>query len=200
MNFILSFALGVFFVSSTALAANLSLVSGFYKKSEPDAGFGTSQVSLGARLGFGASQNKQWYGEARFGSVSYSGDGAPDGSTTISIGGGQYYFLRSFGSGVRSYLSWLVGYLNEESELNATSKTKSSGLFYGGNAGFRFDLSSSFFFDLNANLFESALMATDTTEVTAGGTSSKSETKRTELYMDSFGGVDDLTFSVGIEF
>jgi hypothetical protein len=108
--------------------------------------------------------------------------------------------MRGFGSGVRSYLSWLAAFRNEQTSPNETTEIESSGLFYAGAAGFRFDFSPSFFLDIQATLFESALMATDTTKVTVGGATEETETKRTEIYVDSFGGVDDVSFGVGLEF
>ncbi len=188
------------FFSGSAQATDLSLISGFYKKSAPDVGNGSSQFSLGARLGFGSSQqSRQWFAQANFASTSYSGDGAPAGETSLALGGGQIYFLKNFG-GARSYLSWLLAFQNNETSNTNVTKLKSSGLFYGGNAGFRFDLSKDFFLDLNAQLFTSALVATDTVETSAGGTTTKTETKRTEIYLDTLGGVNDLTIGLGLEF
>lgn len=185
--------------SVPAFADELSLLSGVFRSQEDDPGFKRQEISLGGRYGFEMAPEARdnWFIEARLASVSYSGDNPPDDSTDITVGGGQVYYFRKFGKGIRSFLSWFAG-INKASEAAVGTKTETTGLVYSGNAGFRFDFSKSIFVDVEAILFTSALQETRKTTTTATGV--ETETKRTELFADTFSGSDSLRFGVGMVF
>lgn len=185
--------------SAPAFADELSLLSGLFRSQEDDPGFKRQEISIGGRYGFEIDQEARtnWFLEARIASVSFSGDNPPDDSTDITAGAGQVHYFRKFAKGIQSYLSWFAG-VRSSSSADVGTKTESTGLVYAGNAGFRFDFSKTVFLDLEANLFTSALQETTKTTTTATGV--ETESKRTELFADTFSGVDSLRFGVGMYF
>ncbi len=188
-------------VTTQAGAHDLSLLSGFYRSSKIDPGLGQSEISIGTRYALKPSADQsQWFIRAKITSVSYSGDNAPDGGLNLELGGGKLYFLKKFSSDIRSYIAWDVYFLNSKVAENNTTEVESNGLLYGGHAGFRFDLSKALYFDVDAKLFESALTAKTTTRNTAVTPAEEKERSQTEIYVQSFTGLDAVTLGLGYLF
>lgn len=187
--------------ANLGFAKELSLMSGFYRGQDGDGQPTKREISIGSRFGFDIVDRSMWYAQARITSTSYSGDNAPDGSTGLLLGGGQYYFLKSFEKGIHSYLAWLGYFMNEKDSPNVGTEIESNGLFYAGSAGFRFDFTKSIILDMEVQFFNSGLTSKTTTTTTAGGVSSETSTKKTELYAQSFtGGTNSLLFNLGYQF
>jgi hypothetical protein len=187
--------------ANLGFAKELSLMSGFYRGQDGDGQPTKREISLGSRFGFDIADRKMWYLQARLTSTSFSGDNAPDGSTGILLGGGQYYFLKTFDKGIHSYLAWLGYFMNESNSPAAGTEIETNGLFYAGSAGFRFDFTKSFILDIEVQFFNSGLTTKSTTTNTAGGVSTETSTKRTELFAQSFaGGTNSMLFNLGYQF
>ncbi len=194
----LLFLLGI---ADLAFAKELSLMSGFYKGQSGDGQPTRKEISVGSRFGFDITDRTMWYLQARVSSTSYSGDSAPKGSTGLLLGGGQYYFLKSFDKGVYSYLSWLAYFKNQEESTSATTTVEENGLYYAGSAGFRFDFTKTIVFDIEVNFFDSGLTSKSTTSTTTGTSTTKTTQKKTELYAQSFAqGTNSLLFNLGYQF
>ncbi|MFK7823076.1 MAG: hypothetical protein AB8G05_02905 [Oligoflexales bacterium] len=194
MGFKKLFLACIFTFSFSAMADDLSLLSGVYRSSEIDGGISETETSIGARYGLKIFSKAQWFVQARLTSTSYSGDNAPDGASGFEVGGGQKYFYRSFSSRIVPYLSWL-GLFSSASSANATTETSTQGIFYGGQVGLKFVFDKSFFVDFESSLFLSALNSTST--VKNIGTGDEVKTTRTELYVDTIGEVQNMVVSLG---
>lgn len=185
--------------SGPAFADELSLLSGFFRSQEDDPGLKRQEISLGGRYGLALNTETRslWFVEARLASISYSGDNPPDDATDLTLGGGQVYFFRNYGKAIHTFLSWFAG-LQTSSSATGNTSTESTAIVYGGNAGFRFDFSKKIFVDMEANLVTSAL--TRSTKTKTDATGAETESKATELYVDSFSGTESLRFGVGYIF
>jgi hypothetical protein len=159
-------------------AKEVSLMSGFYRGQDGDDQPTKRQISVGSRFGFDIVDRSMWYVQARITSTSYSGDKAPDDSTGLLLGGGQYYFLKSFDKGIHSYLAWLGYFSNEKDSPNVGTEVETNGLFYVGSAVFRFDFTKFIIMDVEVQFFNSGLTSKTTTTTTAGGVSTETSTKK----------------------
>ena len=164
-------------------------MSGLYRSSSEDQGNDSTEISAGGRYALKVQNASQWFGQAQIVSTSFKGDNAPDDQTVLQVGGGKRYYFKRFSPRFIPYLSWLALLSSSDQGEN-----KQTGVFYSGIFGVRIPLSPKFFVNFETNLFTSALTATE--ETGTGETSNK--TTRTELYIDSVGGINDSVFSVGL--
>ena len=186
-------------------STEISAVSGFYnsektKKDGSDNG-GMSTISLGGRFHQFLSEDQQWFLESSLALTSWdapSGMKAPSNATSIRVLGGIRQFFTEFSQVVIPYAAVYGGYQSIKTGsvgVEATENEK-SGLYYFGAVGFRMDVAAETFFELECELFESALFGTETTKT--GGT--KSETSSTDLSVDTSNGVSgNLTIALGME-
>lgn len=194
--------------------AEVSLMSGIYKQADyetdgDDAGK-ESTIDLGTRYGDKLDEDTTWYGQGRLTMRSYEEgelDAAPSNSTSLSLGYGTRFDFDSFTETSFPYLTLLGEYKNDKrADINGNSftETEKNGLYYSAGVGVRVGLTIDVFLDLESQLFESALFATEKTETTTvapdgSETSSESETQKTELFVDSFEGFfNSVTVSVGM--
>jgi hypothetical protein len=183
-------AIGLGF-ASTLKAEEVSFVQGFYKSNEVDGGTESQQISLGGRYGLDPKDDVYWFAQGSLTQTSYSGPNAPDGGLGISLGGGQRYIMPRFSSRFVPYFSWLAEFRNTKA-----GQTETNGIFYSGQAGLRLLYSPKFFVDLEATIFSSALTSTEETSNGAGG---QTKTTKTELFIDSFGSINDMVVSMGMK-
>ncbi len=145
-----SIALAFLFVSSLSVAGEVSLLSGGFssikKGSEK-----SSVFELGGRYHEAYDKNIELYYLLGLIFRNYSQGGDSNG---IEIGGGARYYGTPFSSQIKPYVALQAWYKNDEQKL---LKTKESGLYYGGLLGLRFGFNEKVFFDLEGDLFESAL-------------------------------------------
>lgn len=187
-------------LSQTVKAHDISLLSGFYRKEEVQNSIGRSEISLGARYALRPAADQQWFVRAEIASVSYSGTNAPDGATNFRLGGGKLFFIKKWANDIRAYLAWDANFISARNVDNVTTETETAGLLYGGHSGFRFDLTKAFYFETDFQLFESALTQTVTVRNRGATPPSEVETKKTEIYMQTFTGIEDLRFGLGYIF
>ncbi|MDA9951271.1 hypothetical protein N9D31_01725 [Oligoflexaceae bacterium] len=190
----------------------ISAVSGFYQsskvKNNGSNGGGQSKISIGGRVHQFTTEDQQWFAYGGLAITTFdapSGGKAPDNSTSITLLGGYRQFFTEFSQVVIPYLSVYGGYMSDKSATastataeNATSgftETETSGLYYYGAVGFRFDVAANTFFEIEAELFQSALFGTTTTK----NGDSKSETTTTDLFVNTTGALDKMTIAVGME-
>jgi len=200
--------------SQTTEAAEISVLSGLYKqeksKTNGDSTGGQSETEIGARYGDDFDQGMIWFGQGRLTLRSYEaakGGKSPSSSTSLRLGGGLRLYFDAFTQGLTPFVYGLAEYVNDNTaSVNglAYTENETSGLFYEGYAGFRFGLDSVIFLDLEANLFSSALTATTRSETVspdgAGGTTTtKSETSRTEVYVDTRDPFSSFVVSLGVK-
>ncbi len=201
--------------ASTVLASELSLVTGLYqyKKYDP---VKESRFNLGGRYGefFSDSKNLLWYVDGALGTVSYSGRGAPDDGLEVKIGGGVRLFFEPLGDRFRPFAG-VGGDFRTTKQFDddalVPADVETSGIYYFADAGIRllmgnlaeFEASDvSVFLDFQANLFTSALFATEKRTVTDPTTGAKTENKRTnfDLYVDGQNNGLDMTVALGLIF
>lgn len=187
--------------SQLSFAHDLSLLSGFYRSDKLENGPESTEISFGARYALRpAKDQSQWFVRGEVASLSYSGPNAPEGATNFLLGGGKLYYIKKMASDIRSYLAWEASFLSRKDQAGGGSELESSGLLYAGHAGFRFDMNKGFYFEIDAQLFESALIATETTRDATATPAVESKRKRMEVYLESFSGVEDLRFGLGYVF
>lgn len=197
---------------SVAQAAELSLVSGFFRTEErevadADAGKKTT-IDVGGRFSEQLDGQLFWFGQGMLTLKSYDkgdvGD-APSDSTSLNAGGGIRYYFAKLSENVSPF-AYGVALFKNEKDGSATGvsieETETNGLFYGAHFGIRLGLGTDFFVDFETQLFESALFANETTEtetVTATGTTkSQDETKKTELYVNTTGALQSCVIALGM--
>ena len=200
-------------IAGQAMAADITLVSGFYKKSNEkingNSKGSVSTISLGGRYQDDLSSETAWIGQGAVNLKSYTGSSgtlAPDNSVGILIGGGIRYYFKPFATSVVPYVSGVANLQNDKSAKWTDTgyvQTTESGLYYGANAGIRAGLGDNFFVELELPFFSSPLFAVTKTEtVTQTGntsTSSKNETTETALYASSSGQLNDVRLGVGMK-
>ncbi len=206
-NLLLALVVSLVWVSS-ASAGEISMVSGLYKseKVKTAAGStGASTIELGARYAEPFDDTMHWFGQGDLTLRSYSGDGAPDDSTSLELLGGVRMYYPSFSLSVTPFLSVYGGYKAETSvsSWSPVTEVEVSGLYYFGSAGFRFNLATSAFLDIEVEAFESALFATEKTTVAGTPPAGSTETKttKTELFASTFSpSLAGLKVGVGFRF
>lgn len=204
-------ALGVF--TTAAYAADISLVSGLFKKESSkiegkNAG-STSVFGLGGRFHDDLDEMLAWYGQAELGMNSYSapdGRRSPDNGVSLKFGGGVRHYFKPFATAVVPFAS-VGGDVRNQKEVVWTSNgyvdTQTNGLYYNAAIGLRTGLDSNIFVELELPLFDRALFAVaKKTTIVDGATpsESKEETTYNELWVDSFGPLQAARVAVGYKF
>lgn len=164
---------------------------------------GETNITIGGRAHQFATEDQQWFGEARIALTSWdapSGSKAPSNATSIWLLGGFRQFFTEFSQVVIPYAQLYGGYKSQKTGQVSTPEaieTEESGLYYYGALGFRFDVSSSMFIELESTLFESALFGTRTEKKNDG---SKTETSSTDLFVSTAGVANaQLMIALGAE-
>lgn len=197
--------------ASQAMATELSLLTGLFQNSKNDP-VKENRISLGGRYGefLADSKNLLWYVDAGLGMVSYSGRGAPDDGTEITVGGGARLFFDPLGERFRPFVG-LGSEFSSSKEYIAGADVEASGLYYYADTGIRlmmgnlaeFEASDvSVFIDFEVQLFNSALFATEKSTMTDPTTGAEVEVKETkfELFASGRGEVNKMTVAFGIIF
>jgi hypothetical protein len=202
--------IGLVALSAQAKAAEISLLSGVYQNEESklngDDDGGKSTISLGGRFGDQLDARILWFGRGELVLRSHDapkGGKAPSSSTSLAVGGGLRYYFDPFSQSVAPYIEGEGSFQSIKDGKGGSAQvteTETNGLFYAAAAGVRVGLDSTFFFDFQAELFESALFATVKSETTTIATNqtTKSETSRTELFGKTFGNFSDIVIGVGM--
>jgi hypothetical protein len=206
-------ALATLMGASSSMAADVTVVSGFYERSSPkfegkNTG-STSKVSLGGRYTDDLTSESAWIGGAEIALRSYSGSGGiptPDNSVSMTITGGARYYFKPFAEAIVPYVSGTATIINSKSSdwvPEGYNQTTTSGLYYGGNAGIRSGLGGSFFVELEIPLFQSPLFSvTELERVRKGvdGTiTTKEESTDTALYVSSVAPITKVQLGLGMK-
>lgn len=201
-------------VAHNAFAAEVSLISGLYKKSSTktdgkNAG-STSTIGAAGRFHDDLGGSLAWYGAAGLLLNSYTaadGRSSPDNGVSLSIGGGVRHYFKPFGTAVVPFGA-IGGDIRNGKKVEWTSvgynETTTNGLYYTGIVGLRAGLDSNFFVELELPLFDSALFSVAKTVQVNESTGTKVETKtevtQTELWVDTQSAVNKTMFSIGYKF
>lgn len=184
--------------ASVAHGAEISGMGGLYQSEKEKNGAEKTTTSLAARYGLDQEGDKMWFGELGYTGVKDAGT-ADGTSTTITLGGGMYYFLPKIEA---RFVPYLTGWAQIESTSaeNKIAGTKSeiSGLAYGSDLGIRFNASDKWFVDFETNLFASNLQETQKDTTTVGGVKTTRETTRMELFGDSKGALGAMQLGLGM--
>lgn len=201
-------------LSTGAFAAEVSLVSGVYKKAATKVdgknSGSTSMFGAGGRYHDDLGGSMAWYGSAGVLFNSYTapdGRSSPDNAVNLSVGGGVRHYFKPFGAGVVPFGS-VGGEIRNGKSVKWTSagydETSTNGLFYMGTVGLRAGLDSNFFVEIELPLIDSALFSVaKTNSVDESGPAKvekKSETTNTELWVDSQKAITSTMFAVGYKF
>lgn len=203
-------SLAVLMPVDLAQAAEVSFVSGLYKSEDreldgEDAGR-KSTIEVGGRYSEALDSQWHWFGQGTLALRSYSGAATPSDSTSLNLAGGLRFYFDRFGESSVPFVYGYGAYRNDKDsdsvDLQVVRET--SGLFYGAHAGVRLNLSTLAFLDIETQLFDSALFATETTEratEAADGsvTKRKYERTRSELYVNTNGAFATTLIAFGIK-
>ncbi|MEI8026116.1 MAG: hypothetical protein WCI18_07190 [Pseudomonadota bacterium] len=173
-----SIALAFLFVSSLSIAAEVSLLTGGYSSIKR----GTDKSSvfeLGGRYHEAYDKNIELYYLLGLIFRNYSEGGDSNG---IEIGGGARYYGTPFSTQIKPYVALQGWYKNDEQKL---FNTKESGIYYSGLLGFRFVFNEKVFFDLEGDLFESALASSKKETKNTSATQEETETTTSQLRASS---------------
>lgn len=212
---ILLAAAATFLIGTNAIAAEISVISGLYRTSEEKSGGKSagkeSTINAGGRYADELGPRTFWFGEGDLTLKSYSagaGGSSPSNSTGLRAAGGVRYYFDKLSEAVSPYAYGRGTFKNETSveRLGGASYTEAetNGLFYSGHLGVRFNLQAEYFFEVESELFESALFATTksttfVTDATTGTvTKSESETNRTEIYAYTTGSFGNMLVAFGM--
>lgn len=211
---VIAVAAGVGLASSQLMAAEVSLISGLYKKEDTevagrDAG-GKSSINVGGRYSDKLDGHMYWWGQGDLTLRSFdaaSGGVAPSDSTSLALGGGVRYYFAKLTENTSTFIDGGGFYRNtkDASITSATSYTENeeSGLYYGASLGFRINANKDWFFDFMAPLFDSALFATETKndvtvdQQTNTKTETETKTEKMELWASSFSGWNSIVVGIG---
>jgi len=204
-------------VSGSAQAADLSMMTGLYKNEKSKRGgkdLGSkSTLDIGARYGDKLDgELLEWFGQGMLVLRNYTSGEAkisPSSSTSLSLGGGVRQYFDPFSENAAPFASMMGEYrADKNGDFNGAAsyyETEISGLYYSAAVGIRMGLSGEFFVDFEADLFESALFATESrTDVTLNGdgdeVKTETETSKTELQGDTVAALTDMRISLGMRF
>ena len=184
-------------------ASEISMVSGLYQGEDYKTGGkddgGKSSMSLGVRYAEPLTDVLHWFGQGALTLRSFEapeGKQAPSDSTSIGLAGGVRLYFPEFSQVITPFFSANGRFLSEKDGtigITAT-ETETTGLFYGGSVGFRFEVATDFFAELESVLFDSALFGTT---VTDNGTT-KSEVHSVDLFVASQSSVLNATVAIGM--
>ncbi len=207
-------AFGLVAASLPSLGAEVSVLSGLYKKESSDnngqSGGDKSSIQVGGRYSDALSVQLHWYAQADLTLDSYGENAAgvaPSNATSLNLGGGVRHYFGKIGENFATYARGGGAYKSEKIgsfTANSASSIERNGLYYGAGFGIRLYLGTKFFCDFEAPLFESALFATETeiteTSAAAGATvTNERETKKTELFATSEGSLNKVIVSLGLK-
>lgn len=199
-------------LSTPAVAADVTFLSGIYQKSsdkvDGSSRGSTSTLSLGGRFSDDLTTETAWVAEGDLRLISYSaaaGSPSPDNAMGLKLGGGSRYYFKPIVEAVVPYATAIVT-LKSEKALQwlstGYSETTKSGLYYGANAGIRAGLGNNFFVELEFDFFESPLFAVTKVETvtSAGGINStaKNETTESAIFAKSSVKFDEAKIGIGM--
>lgn len=199
-------------LSTPAVAADVTFLSGIYQKSsdkvDGSSRGSTSTLSLGGRFSDDLTTETAWVAEGDLRLISYSaaaGSPSPDNAMGLKLGGGSRYYFKPIVEAVVPYATAIVT-LKSEKALQwlstGYSETTKSGLYYGANAGIRAGLGNNFFVELEFDFFESPLFAVTKVETvtSAGGVNStaKNETTESAIFAKSSVKFDEAKIGIGM--
>jgi hypothetical protein len=195
-----------------AVAMDLSFLTGVYQSEEQkvagEKGGKKSAIDVGGRVSDQLDTNMVWIGQGGLELKSYSAPKngkAPSNSTSLSAGGGMRYYFGKWSEAATPYLQSIAQYKNQkDATMNGAAgytESETSGLFYGADLGVRFGLDMDFFVDFEAQLFESALFATEESVSYDTATDTKTETETTSiaLHGSSTGAFSSLVIALGMK-
>lgn len=204
LNAVLAAAATTLAWGSVAQAAEISLLSGLYQSEESESGGanagGKTTISAGGRFSEQLDGNLFWFAQGGLILRSFKEDAAgnaPSNSTSLNAGGGMRYYFAKLSENVSPFAYGMGEFKSDKDGMGAT-ETEKNGLYYSAAFGIRLGLGTDFFVDFEVPLFESALFATETETTTTAAGKTENETKKTELYVNTTGGLMSCQVALGM--
>ncbi len=211
--------IGTSFLSATPLVASeISLLSGVFQSSETETNndnkTGETTLEVGGRYSTDTVDRYSWLIEAMLSTTKYDapkGSADPDDDNSFSIGIGRRFYFLNMSENIRPLFQMRAGLVNKSSGTTVTTTTgttttvtvaekESTSLFYAADAGFRFDVSPDFFYEIEVPLFESSLYGVEKQSSGDGSTKVETKTRRTDLYIRTYSPLTSARFGVGMRF
>lgn len=199
---------------SSLFAADISVVSGFYRKSNEKIDSKTmgskSTVNLGGRYSDELTETIAWVGEVEIKARSYTGAAGkitPDDGIGLFAGAGSRKYFTPFAKGVVPYVTGMARVVSDKSAAWTSSgyvQTSTSAVLYGANAGVRVAFDERFFVEIDLPIFESPLFAVTKVETFVQAdqvvTSTSTESSESAFFIDSTANVTDARLGLGMKF
>lgn len=200
--------------STSAFAAEVSLVSGLYKKTADKAegknNGSTSTFGLGGRFHDDLGGSLAYFASAGLFANSYTapdGRSSPSNAVNLSIGGGVRNYFKPFGTAVVPFGAVSADIRNQKAvdwKTGGYTETTTNGIHYGASLGIRAGLDTNFFVELELPLFDSALFDVAKTvnvdESTGTKVETKSERTTNELWASTSQGINSAVIAIGYKF
>lgn len=174
-----------FFAGNLANAAEVSFVSGGLRSASVESNGGgeidSTEIGAGGRYLENMDQETAVFFYGYLNLINYDGDNAPSDSIGLSIGAGQRFSGYEFSPRIVPFVNGYVEFETMERLLEGFGRVEeSTALNYGVALGLKFDMLEVAFFEIETDIFKSALMKTAETSDLDGG--NKTETSSFELY------------------
>lgn len=211
--------IGASLLSSTPLvAAEISLLSGVFQTAETernnDNKTGKTTLEVGGRFATDTVDRYNWMIEGLLRTTKYDapkGSADPDDDNEFSIGIGRRHYFLNMSESIRPLFQMRVGLNNESSTKTSTTTTgttttfttvekESTSLYYAADAGFRFDVSPAFFYEIEVPIFQSSLYGVEKESSGEGTSKVENKTSTTDLYVRTYNPLTTARFSVGMRF
>ena len=204
--------------TSPLVAAEISVLSGVFQSAETETNndnkIGETTLEVGGRYSTDTVDRYNWMIEALLRTTKHDapkGSADPDDDNSFSIGVGRRFYFLNMSENIRPLFQMRAG-LNNTSSGSSTSVTtgttttvstvekESTSLYYAADAGFRFDVSPDFFYEIEVPLFQSSLYGVEKESNGNGTTKVETKTRRTDLYVRTYSPLTSARFGVGMRF
>ena len=201
--FLVSFWLAIF--GRSAIASEVSLLSVGFQKSKVESSYTKAVISASGRYSMQSADRVYYFAEVGLAMTSFSGELAPSDHAGYTLGWGIRYYFDRLSEVMAPYASGDVALVSQEESTfvsDSLSSKRDDGLRYAGRVGLRWSLSSDFFIDIEAKLFESWFLNDRKVHTVSrvGQTTVKNEHKesRSDLFLKAYGDWRDIRLVVGL--
>lgn len=196
------------------IAAEISVLSGVFQSAETETNndnkIGETTLEVGGRYATDTVERYNWMIEVLLRTTKHDapkGSPDPDDDNSFAVGAGRRFYFQNMSESVRPLFQMRAGLNNSSSSQTtgsgttiSTAKKESTSLYYAADAGFRFDVSPDFFYEIEVPLFQSSLYGIDKQSTGEGATKVETKTRRTDLYVRTYSPLTSARFGVGMRF
>ena len=196
------------------IAAEISVLSGIFESAETETNndnkIGETTLEVGGRYATDVVERYNWMIEVLLRTTKYDapkGRPDPDDDNSFSVGAGRRFYFLNMSENIRPLFQMRAGLNNASSSKTtntgaaiSTTKKESTSLYYAADAGFRFDVSPDFFYEIEVPLFQSSLYGIEKQSSGDGAAKVETKTRRTDLYVRTYSPLTSARFGVGMRF